>query len=408
MSSLDHSTTNFLFRSEDSVKNIFLKKKIIQQLVFSGNSSIADICKMIELSVPTVTKLILDLVDDGYLVELGKQDTSGGRKPSMFGLNPKAGYFIGVEVRRKRILLATIDFMGEMIDQEYDIPYNLENTQESLDELCVLINNYIDHLPVDRKKILYISMNLSGRINSISGYSYSYFYFSEDPLMMVLEDRLGIAVNLENDSRAMAYGEYMAGIVHGEKNILYINLNWGVGAGIIIDGKLYYGKSGFSGELGHMPVFDNEIICKCGKKGCLETEASGFAIMRMLNDKYKVGCTTILADKIDSEEGVSLQDFVDAVLKEDVLAIEIVESIGVSLGRGIAGLINLLNPELVVIGGPLSEVNDYISLPIESAIRKYSLNLVNKDTSIKVSKLGAKAGVIGSCLLSRSKLLGLI
>ena len=408
MDSSDHSTTNFLFRSEDSVKNVLLKKKIIQQLIFLGNSSIADICKMIELSVPTVTKLILDLVDDGYLVELGKQDTSGGRKPSMFGLNPNAGYFVGVEVRRRRLLLATIDFMGEMIDQEYDIPYTLENTPEALDELCTLINNYIDHLPVDRKKILYISMNLSGRINSISGYSYSYFYFSEEPLMMVLEERLGIAVNLENDSRAMAYGEYMAGVVQGEKNILHINLNWGLGSGIIIDGKLYYGKSGFSGEIGHMPVFDNEIICKCGKKGCLETEASGFAIMRMLNEKYKAGCTTILADKIDSEEGVSLYEFVDAVLKEDVLAIEIVESIGLSLGRGVAGLINLLNPELVVIGGPLSEVNDYIRLPIESAIRKYSLNLVNKDTSIKVSKLGTKAGVIGSCLLSRSKLLGLI
>lgn len=408
MDSSDHSLSNFLFRSEDSVKNILLKKKIIQQLIFSGNSSIADVCKTIELSVPTVTKLILDLVDDGYLIELGKQDTSGGRKPSMFGLNPNAGYFVGVEVRRKRILLATIDFMGEMIDQEYDIPYTLSNTSEALNELCVLINNYIDHLPIDRKKILYISMNLSGRINSISGYSYSYFYFSEEPLMMVLEERLGIAVNLENDSRAMAYGEYMAGVVQGEKNILHINLNWGLGAGIIIDGKLYYGKSGFSGEIGHMPVFDNEIICKCGKKGCLETEASGFAIMRMLNEKYKSGCTTILADKIDSENGVSLQEFVDAVLKEDVLAIEIVETIGLSLGRALSGLINLLNPELVIIGGPLSEVDDYIRLPIESAIRKYSLNLVNKDTSIKVSKLGSKAGVIGACLLSRSKLLGLI
>lgn len=408
MDNSDHSVTNFLFRSEDSMKNILLKKKIIQQLIFSGNSSIADICKTIELSVPTVTKLILDLVDDGYLIELGKQDTPGGRRPSMFGLNPNAGYFVGVEVRRKRILLATIDFMGKMIDQEYDIPYTLENTPEALNELCVLINNYIDHLPIDRKKILYISMNISGRINSISGYSYSYFYFSEEPLMLVLEERLGVAVNLENDSRAMAYGEYMAGVVQGEKNILHINLNWGLGAGIIIEGKLYYGKSGFSGEIGHMPVFDNEIICKCGKKGCLETEASGFAIMRMLNEKYKLGSSTILADKIDSEEGVSLQEFVDAVLKEDVLAIEIVETIGLSLGRGVAGLINLLNPELVIIGGPLAEVNDYIRLPIESAIRKYSLNLVNRDTNIKVSKLGSKAGVLGACLLSRSKLLGLI
>lgn len=408
MEAPDHLKINFLFPSDDSAKNVMLKKKIIQLLIFSGNSSIADICKVIELSVPTVTKLISELVEDGYLLELGKQDTSGGRKPSMFGLNPNAGYFVGVEIRQKRVILGTIDFMGKIVDQEDEVPYILDNTSEALDELCEIINNYIDHLTIGRDKILYVGVNIPGRVNSISGYSYSYFYFSEQPLMAILEERLGLAVNLENDSRAMAYGEYMAGSVKGEKNILYINLNWGLGAGIIIDGKLYYGKSGFSGEIGHMPMFDNEIICMCGKKGCMETEASGYAIMRILTEKYKAGSSTLLAEKIDSEKGVSLGEFVDAVLKEDVLAIEVVEHIGRNLGKGIAGLINLFNPDLVIIGGPLSEVNDYIRLPIKSAIRKYSLNLVSQETILEISQLGSRAGVVGACLLSRNKLLGIL
>jgi predicted NBD/HSP70 family sugar kinase len=196
--------------------------------------------------------------------------------------------------------------------------------------------------------------------------------------------------------------------VKGEKNVIFINVNWGLGSGLILDGKLYYGKSGYSGEFGHISAFDNEIICGCGKKGCLETEASGFAMQRILKEKYEQGSTTILADILKERGEVSLSDFVDAVLKEDMLAIEIVEHIGINLGRWLAGLINLFNPELVIIGGPLSLTQDYIQFPIKSALKKYSLNLVNQDTKLKMSKLGERAGLIGACLLSRSKTLDIL
>lgn len=398
---------NLLLSTDDSSKNIALKKRIIQYLIMSGNSSIADLSKEMELSVPTVTKLVMELLEAGYLLDSGKQDTSGGRKPNIYGLNPESGYFAGVDVQKKRILLALVDFNGKIIDQEVQ-PYRLENTAEALDELCEIINSYIEKLPIKKDKILQVGVNITGRVNSVSGYSYTYFYFSEHPLAQILEERINLPVNLENDSRAMCYGEYMTGAVKGEKNVLFININWGLGAGIIVDGKLYYGKSGFSGEFGHISIFDNEIICQCGKKGCLETEASGYAIQRLLLEKYRQGSTTILADKLEETSDITLIEFVDAVLKEDVLAIEIVERVGTYLGRALAGLINLFNPEVVIIGGPLSRTQDYIRLPIKSAIRKYSLNLVNQDTELVVSKLGEKAGLIGACLLARAKMLGMI
>lgn len=117
---------------------------------------------------------------------------------------------------------------------------------------------------------------------------------------------------------------------------------------------------------------------------------------------------TILAGKLDSGEEISLGDLLEAVRKEDVLCIDILEKMGVNLGKGIAGLMNIFNPELVILGGTLSLAGEYISLPVKSAIRKYSLNLVNQDTEIKISKLGERAGAFGACLLSRSKLLGMI
>lgn len=156
--------------------------------------------------------------------------------------------------------------------------------------------------------------------------------------------------------------------------------------------KIYYGKSGFSGEIGHICAVDNEVICNCGKKGCLETEASGYAVERILKERLEQGSTTIMADMLKEHGEFLLSDFVEAVLKEDVLAIEMVEHIGYVLGRWTAGFINVLNPELVIIGGPLSATQEYLRLPMQSAVRKYSLNLVNQDTKLVVSQLGEKEG----------------
>lgn len=401
-------TAKFLISSDDNTRSELLKKKIIHYYIANGDATIAEICKEMNLSIPTVTKLIGELQDDGYILDFGKQETSGGRKPSIYGLNPASGYFVGVDVLRDKLCLAVVDFKGEKIRIEENIPYLLENTPTALERLCDCINEFIDSLPIPREKILSVGINISGRVNPTAGYSYSIFYFEEKPLSQILEEKLGINIYIENDTRSMTYGEYMQGVVKGEKNILFVNIGWGLGVGIIIDGKVYYGKSGFSGEFGHFCLFENEILCHCGKKGCLETEASGSALYRILLERYKQGSNTILANKIDKNEYIGLTDLIDAIHKEDMLSIEILEEIGLHLGKGIAGLMNIFNPELVVLGGPLSKTGEYLSLPIKSAIRKYSLNLVSKDTQIKVSKLGERAGTLGACLLSRSKILGMI
>lgn len=399
--------TSFLL-SDESTKNETLKKRIVQYLIISGESSIADLSKEIELSIPTITKLLADLLEEGFVLDSGKQSTAGGRRPSVYGINPESGYFVGVDVQRKRIMLAVIDFTGKIVDEDLNIEYELNNTTEALDKLCDSITTYIENLTIKKEKIVQVGINLSGRVNTKSGYSHSFFGFGEEPLSLILENKIGIPVTLENDSRAMTYGEYIAGVVSNQKNVIFINVNWGLGSGLVLDGKLYYGKSGYSGEIGHISAFDNEIICRCGKKGCLETEASGFAIQRILLERIEQGSTTILSDIIKDKGEVTLPDFVEAVLKEDVLAIEVVEHIGINLGRWIAGLINIFNPELVVIGGPLSLTQDYLRLPVKSAMRKFSLNLVNQDTDLVLSKLGERAGLMGACLLSRSKMLGLL
>ena len=389
---------------EKGSKNALMKKKIITHYIYNGSSTITELAKELDLSIPTVTKFITEMTEEGFINDYGKLETSGGRHPSLYGLNPESGYFIGVEIKRFTINLGLINFKGDMVELRMDIPYDFQNTQERMDELCSIISSFIESLKISQDKILNININISGRVNPESGYSYSNYNFEERPLAEILTEKLGYQVSIDNDTRAMAFGEFMQGCVTGEKDIIFVNISWGIGIGIIIDEKLYSGKSGFAGEFGHVNAYDNEIICHCGKKGCLETEASGLALHRILIDRIKKGENSILSKKVNAGKDVTLDEILAATAREDMLCIEIIEEIGEKLGKQIAGLINIFNPELVIIGGSLSQTGDYITQPIKTAVRKYSLNLVNKDSKIKTSKLKDKAGVIGSCMMARSRM----
>ena len=385
-------------------KNSAQKKRIITYYIHNGNSTITDLAKVLDLSIPTVTKLVEDMCQSGILNSYGKLETAGGRHPQLYGLNPDACYFVGVDIRRFCVNIGLINFNGELVETQMGVPYTFENTQKGLDSLCELISNFIGSLIVEKDKILDINVNVSGRVNPESGYSYSWFNFGEDTLAQVMTDRIGIDVYIDNDTRAMTYGEYLKGNISEKKHILFVNLSWGLGLGIIIDGNLYMGKSGFAGEFGHFPAYDNEIMCHCGKKGCLETEASGSAMYRKLIERYNNGEQTFLSDAIESGKKITLEDFIDATNHEDMLCIELAEELGHELGKNIAGLINIFNPEVVIIGGILSQLVEYVLVPIKTAVRKHSLNLVNRDTTIKLSVLKDRAGIIGACMMARSRI----
>ncbi|GAB1417004.1 ROK family transcriptional regulator [Paludibacter sp.] len=398
-----------LFKEISSgTKSSSLKKEILCYYINNGETTLADLGKEMDLSVPTVTKLIAELIEEGFVVDFGKQDTTGGRKPNIYGLNQDSGYFLGVDINYSTISIGLINFNGLMIHSKLNIPYRVDHSVAKFDELYLIIENFINHTKLDRNKILNIGINIPGRVNTKTGHSYSYFYIDERPITEILKEKIGINVTIDNDSRSMTYGEFLSGCVKGEKNIVYVNVSWGLGMGLIIDGKLYYGKSGFSGEFGHYPTFDNDKLCHCGKKGCLETETSGRYIYDKFMEKLGNGNTSILSETFKSKGDISLDEIVQAALKDDMLAIELIEEVGSTLGKNLAGIINIFNPELVVIGGVLSQSGDYLFLPLKSAIKKYSLNMVSNDSILKLSKLGAKAGVIGACLLARSKSIGLL
>ncbi|HWV29936.1 MAG TPA: ROK family transcriptional regulator [Dyadobacter sp.] len=380
---------------------------ILGYLANHGSMTLPELGKRLNISVPKVTVLVNELRNEGFVSDYGKVDSSGGRKPNLYGVAAEAAYFIGVDVKQSHITIGLLNLDKTLVRNSGKMDYELTNTVESRDTLCGLILDFIGGLSVPKDRIKGVGINLSGRVNYRTGHSYSYFHFDDRPLSEIVEEKIGFPVFLENDSRAMAYGEFCLGAVENEKDVLFLNLDYGIAVGILMGGELYYGKSGYAGEFGHMPVFNNEYICRCGKKGCLETEAAGWALERMFRDKVREGSSSLITNKIADPDHITMEDIIEAAISDDVLAIELIAQLGDNIGRGIASLINVFNPELVILGGGLLATGDYIGLPIKTAINKYSLSLVNNDTRLVHSKLGEEAGLLGACLLVRNRFLGI-
>lgn len=386
-------------------KNKTLKRAMIRFIDQYGMGTITDMSKELKASVPKMTALINELIAHGLIQDQGKLDSTGGRRASVYGLVSHACFFLGVDVKQYHINFGLMDFNRNMVIEKHKVPFQLENDQECLFRLVSAVEEFIQSTGVDQQLILGMGINLKGRINLKAGHNFNYFHFSEEPLTDIIQKKINIPAFLENDSRAMALGEYYNGVDANEKHIVFVNLDYGIGTGIIIDGNLYIGKSGFSGEVSHIPLFDNELLCHCGKKGCLETEASGYALLRKFKERIKKGATSSVLKYKKDPEDITLAEIVAGAKAEDTLCIELLSESGEKLGKGLAVLINIFNPELMIIGGVMAESGDYICLPAKSALNKYSLGLVNNDTNLKFSTLGERAGVLGGCLNARNKIM---
>ncbi|MBO4742071.1 MAG: ROK family protein [Bacteroidales bacterium] len=395
------------FLGDSTGKNAVIKRDIIRLCIQHDESSISYFSKTLGISVPTITKLIGELIDDGFILDEGKIGTYGGRRPSIYGLNPGAGFFVGIDVARHHFHIAITDFKGTMLKYIEDIEFVLESSGASFRQMCRMVKDAVVAQGIPWIKVLAAGVSLSGRVNPEQGYSLTYFVTDDLPLKELFQRELNVPVSIENDSRALTYGEYMYLGKDADNNMIAFNLSWGLGMGMILDGKLYYGKSGYSGEIGHFPLLDNDIMCRCGKVGCLETGASGSALHRLIVEKLKAGRRSSLS-KIYKDKGeIDLSEILDAVENGDVLAIECIGEVGAMLGRGIAGVINIFNPGLVIVGGRLIVGKEHLLLPVRTAVNRLSMARVTSDTKIRLSTLGRKAIVLGDCLLARKKLLGI-
>jgi transcriptional regulator of PTS gene len=387
------------------------KKNILRHFSEKGESTIPELADLLNISVPKATEVIAELLKEGLLVDTKRKTDGPGRKAAIYSLNPDSCYFLGIEIRKYEINIALMNFNAGIVESALNIPFTYLEITESTNEISKEIKKFLSKKNIYKEKIIAMGLSLSGRINVKTSNILSNYHFGNAPLKATLEKEFGLPVFLDNDSRTLSYGEYYfgnEGFPYHEKNVCVVNMDYGMAIGIFINGLPVYGTSGYAGEIGHIPMFDTEKICFCGKKGCLETEASGMALIDLINKKINEGSSSHLEQIITQKSYLELEDIIEVVNMGDNLALEAVREIANNLGRGLAVAINMLNPELIILSGMLSELGEPLLLPVKTSIMQYSLALVNSDTRITLSGIGAKAGLHGCCLLVRDKVLGLV
>ncbi len=381
-------------------KKYFQKKSIINFLYSRGKLSNPEICKLANMSSPSIHKLLNELMDEGLVREEGMGHSIGGRRPNIFGLVPGAKFVIGISIGQNFSEVAIFNLHNE-IQEDVKI-YNkpLENSQLFVDGLHAFCLNVLGGFKISEGKVLGIGIGISGLTDPATGKSYSWLNYSTKTVKELFEERFHKPVFVENDARVMALGEFEFGSARNKNNVLCLNIGAGIGMGMILNGMVYHGNSGFAGEFGHIKVKEEGELCICGKRGCLETFASGVAIVKRAVKEIGAGMTSKISELVNGDlKAVKSSTIVEAAQQGDHLAIDLLAEIGENLGKGLATLIHLFNPEAIIIGGNLSRAEQFIVDPIQQTLNKYTIYNIKKDTEIITSSLHEKAAVMGAMSL---------
>jgi len=377
-------------------KKINHKKQIIRHLYFRGSLSNSEVSKVIKLSTPKINSLLIELIKDGLVNELGRGDSSGGRRPNIYGLVENGFYVAGITININRTIISIFNSNNKEIAEPQYFPIKMHSDFNIFHRVNEKLDEVLKKHNINRKNLLAVGLELPGLTNQIKGINITYF-----PEIKNFSDELtrvfSMPVYFSHDSKLRAFTEQHFGLARNKKNVLVLQVDWGLGLGIIINGKLYPGKSGYSGEFGHLPIVDNGILCSCGKQGCLETIVSATAIARIAQQGIKGGTSSLISELTDNQiDKIDITTVIKAANRGDQFAISILSDVGYWLGKGIVYLIQIFNPELIVLGGRVAEAKQFITAPIQQAINTFSNRNISNDTEIKFSELGKLAGPIGA------------
>jgi len=372
------------------------KKHILRAIYFNGALSNSELAKSIKLSTPKINSLLVELIDDGLVEELGRGDSSGGRRPNIYGLVEDGFYVVGITINVTRTIISIFNSCNKEVSGPHYFPIKMQSDIKIFEEVNQKLEEVVRASNIAPEKILVAGIELPGLIDQKKGINKTYFPNVEN-LFDELKKIFGIPVFFNHDSKVRTFAEMHFGLAKGKKNVLMLQADWGLGLGIIVNGRLYAGKSGFSGEFGHLPLADNGVLCVCGKQGCLETIVSANAIARQAREGIENGNSSLIKELVNNDlSKIEISTVIQAANSGDQFAISLFSKVGEWLGRGMAYLIQIFNPELIIIGGQVAVANQFILAPIQQAIHTFSNRDISNETEIKFSELGSKAGTMGA------------
>ncbi len=391
------SKNHFKNKSKIERKNQIFKLKLVKALIADNGMTNAQICKHLKISAPKTLELINVLAVAGILEQNEKGSSIGGRKPILNKLKSNTFFILCVEVELFRVKMTIVDNTNTFVYASSS-SFLLSKDWSSATELSRLLTDFIQLSGIAWSSILAIGISMPGLINHNSGRNHTYMVHDDEQVSLqeYFSTQFGKPTFIINDVKSAAIAELKFGLAERRKDVLVILMDWGIGLGVIMDGQLRNGTTGFSGEMGHMPFVEDGTLCYCGKKGCLETVASGIALVRMAKEGIQAGQDSLLNELPKEEiENIEPHQVIEAANKGDQYAINILTFIGEKLGKGIATLVQLFNPELIILSGKIAEANQYITIPIQQAINTYCMTQLKNMASVELSKLGVDAGAKG-------------
>jgi len=361
--------------------------EILRNLYYRPMQPIADIASSLSKSIPSVTKQINELLSKSIIVENGYAPSTGGRKAIQYMLNENLRYtIISISIDQFYTSIALSNLQAGVLFSQDNMQIDLRNPDAAY-MIMETIDQFISSNSIELQYVIGIGISMPGFVNADSGLNES--YSSQSPLYNIKEQielKFNKPAVIDNDSRCVAWAEKKFGEARDSSHSLVVNLNWGVGLGILINDSIFKGTSGFAGEFSHIPISDAQTLCSCGKRGCLEVEASLSAAIQNIEKDIKNGEYSIY-DKLAKEYNNKVEAMVEAARIGDQVAINNIGKIGYLLGKGISTLIHILNPNKIIISGQGAEIGDILAPHIQVAVNEYCIPKIAKKTTIEISKL---------------------
>jgi len=382
--------------SATDLNKIRQKKRALSFLHTNGDTSAPELSKWLKISLPTCIVLLNDLISLGYVKIIGVGESSGGRKPNLYGLPDDGFYVISCDFARYNANMVICDCYNKFVTKVAVIDTHIDDP-DLVEKLYQAASKLMKENQIPDEKVYGLGVDMPGLVDSTAGINYTIKNKKRQNIRRDLKNRFNKLVYIDNDARMHAYGEYHFGEAKDSRDAIFIHWSWGLGLGIFMNGQLCSGNKGFAGELSHIPMVENGELCICGKRGCLETIACSNALMQSVKQGFAdQEISSLINDFRDHPEKVTPEDVINSARQGDEFCVSILNEIGLAMGKGLSFIIQLLNPEIIVLSGPLSRARQYVLSPIQQSLNRLCLEKISENTAIIVSDLGDQSALLGT------------
>lgn len=381
------------------------KQRVLQTIRTGGLLSRAEVAVTTGLTRPTVSSLVAELLDEGWVSELGLGESSGGRRPVLLKFNPAARLAVGAELSAGHVRAVLCDLEGSILARHKERVAH-QDPAAAIGAVAAAVRRTAAQAPA-ASRVMGLGFGVTGLVDREGGIwrGSPHYPGPEQPAAAVLGAATGLPVTVENDARCLALGEVHRSSVPS-RSLIAIRVGVSIGAGFILDGQLYSGVDHGAGELGHTVVDSGGPRCACGRYGCLEAVAAAPAIARAAVRQVRQGRASPVVDLAGGDADEVLTTHVIAAAQAgDTLAREVLAEAGRYLGLAVGNLINLLNPERVVIGGGTSRAGEYLLGPLREAALSRALPVQASRVRIETAFYGEDGVAAGAAALITAPLL---